>query len=123
MEDAPCYTVSIFMKKLFFIGIGGVVLSAAAFGLSYTNKDSVNGSSNATGMESQQEQIKKGEDVTTPMIERMKTPDVMKAVYLTAPSAGREDKIQTVLAMKKNGGNRCQRFIRYGGIRFAIGNG
>ncbi|KKU58902.1 MAG: hypothetical protein UX83_C0010G0024 [Candidatus Wolfebacteria bacterium GW2011_GWE2_47_12] len=75
MEDAPCYTVSIFMKKLFFIGIGGVVLSAAAFGLSYTNKDSVNGSSNATGMESQQEQIKKGEDVTTPMIERMKTPD------------------------------------------------
>lgn len=105
MEDAPCYTVSIFMKKLFFIGIGGVVLSAAAFGLSYTNKDSVNGSSNATGMESQQEQIKKGEDVTTPMIERMKTPDVMKAVYLTAPSAGREDKIQTVLAMKKNGLN------------------
>lgn len=88
------------MKKLFVIGIGGVVVSAAAFGLSHTNRNAIV-SQDATSTEVQQEKMEE-QEVT---VNRMETPKVMKAVYLTAPSAGREDKIKAILAMKKDGLN------------------
>lgn len=91
------------MKKLFLIGIGGVAISVAAFGLSQANRNIIGGPVQSTSTEVQQGGALKEEAVIE--IKRMETPKVMRAVYLTAPSAGREDKIQAVLAMKKDGLN------------------
>lgn len=91
------------MKKLALIGIGGVVMSAAAFGLVHTSRNAIV-SSDATSTEVQQ----KGVDSTGEqkvVDKKMETPKIMKAVYLTAPAAGREDKVEAVLAMKKDGLN------------------
>lgn len=91
------------MQKLFLIGIGGIGISAAILGLLYTN-DTAIVSSGATSTPVQREQVQAGE-IPAATAKRMKTPAIMKAVYLTAPSAGREDKIKAVLALKKEGLN------------------
>ena len=91
------------MKKLFLIGIGGAMASVAIFGLSHTNRNAIV-LQNALHGESQQEKPAEPERQPEP-IKKMETPKVMRAVYLTAPSAGREDKIESILAMKKEGLN------------------
>jgi hypothetical protein len=91
------------MKKFFLIGMGGVVMSAAAFGLFHVNRNAITSSdATSTGVV----QGATSTQAEQPLeIKRMETPKVMKAVYLTAPAAGREDKIKAIIAMKKNGLN------------------
>lgn len=91
------------MKKLFLIGIGGVIASAAIVGLSHTNRSAVV-MQNMTHGEVPQEKSAAQEKQPEPM-KKMDAPKVMRAVYLTAPSAGREDKIKMILAMKNEGLN------------------
>lgn len=93
------------MKKLFLIGIGGVVVSAAAFGLSQTNKSVIGDPVAPTSTEVRQADGEIPKEEGSAEVKRMETPKIMRAVYLTAPSAGRKDKIQAVLAMKKDGLN------------------
>lgn len=77
------------------------MVSAAAFGLSQTNNALINPTATSTPSSREEALLKKEE----PIIKRMATPKIMKAVYLTAPSGGREDKVQAVINMKKDGLN------------------
>src|SRR3989339_215932 len=88
------------MKKFFLIGIGGMVVSAAAFGLSQTNNNLFVHSNEAGQNSANKESLAPKE-----VMKRMETPKVVRAVYLTAPSGGREDKIQAIINMKKDGLN------------------
>lgn len=90
------------MKKYFLIGIGGMMVSAAAFGLSQT-KNNVLVRPSTVSTNAWQEEQKMPEEKL--VIKRMETPKVVRAVYLTAPSGGREDKIKAVIAMKEDGLN------------------
>lgn len=90
------------MKKILLISVGGVMVSAAMFGLTQTNNNVVVLTNNAT---STQQEAAQAITEQKPIIEHIKTPDIVRAVYLTAPSGGREDKIRAVIAMKKDGLN------------------
>ena len=90
------------MKKFFLIGMGGMVVSAAAFGLSQS-KNNILVHPSAVSSNAWQEEAVISEE--KPSIKRMETPKVVRAVYLTAPSGGREDKIQAIINMKKDGLN------------------
>jgi len=90
------------MKKFFLIGMGGMVVSAAAFGLSQS-KNNILVHPSAVSSNAWQEEAVISEE--KPSIKRMETPKVVRAVYLTAPSGGREDKIQAIIDMKKDGLN------------------
>jgi hypothetical protein len=91
------------MKKFFLIGIGGMAVSAAVFGLSHTNRNAIV-SSDATSTEVRQNEAGIAEEQGV-VAKKMETPKVLRAVYLTAPAAGREDKIEAIIAMKKDGLN------------------
>ena len=90
------------MKKYFFIGISGIVVSAAAFGLTQT-KHNISVDMGLIRASVRQDEVPALEE--KPIIKRMETPKIVQAVYLTAPSGGREDKIKAVIDMKKNGLN------------------
>lgn len=83
--------------------MGGVMISVVVFGLVHTNRSAILAQhATSTGVQ----QNGSGEDVNRTMsTTKIETPKVMKAVYLTAPAAGREDKVKAVLAMKKDGLN------------------
>lgn len=89
------------MKKLVLIGIGVAVLGGV--GLAMMHK-SVSLSSQQEGVASTSAELAQSNKAQNE-IKRMETPAVMKAAYLTAPAAGREDKIKGIIALKKDGLN------------------
>lgn len=90
------------MKKYFVIGIGGMVVGMAAFGLMRTNDNALVRPITVNVNESREKALVPANEAA---IKRMETPRIVRAVYLTAPSGGREDKVRAVIAMKKNGLN------------------
>lgn len=90
------------MKKILLIGVAGIVLSATAFGLAQTKNNILVHPSAMISDASRKEVLVSAEEQ---VIKRMETPKVVRAVYLTAPSGGRNDKIQAVIDMKKDGLN------------------
>ena len=96
------------MKKLFLIGLGGIMASALTFGFFHIPRNTVSIFSDASNTVATSTNggadKEEGEHAVIP-VEHVATPHIVKAVYLTAPSAGREDKIKAVLAMQANGLN------------------
>lgn len=89
-----------FMKKLFLVGMGGVAMTVAIFSFSHTSRNAIV-SQDATSTEVQQQ----AKILEEQKAERIVTPKVVKGAYLTAPAAGREDKIKAIIAMKNDGLN------------------
>ncbi len=86
------------MKKLALIGIGVAVLGGVGFMTAHKSVSLSSQEQKATSTE--QIQMSGQREV-----KRMETPAVMKAAYLTAPAAGRDDKVKAIIALKKDGLN------------------